>query len=119
MNGSSTAKVTQAAGRIALRQAGQNRWLRAGWVGISTTFRHVSRVLHLLFLQVAGVFFLAFAAAGGLAFAREYRLFLAGQPAQTKMAVAAAFALMFLWFAVSSFWRAARKERPGLKPLQR
>lgn len=111
MNG--TAKVAQAAGRIAVRRAGENRWMRAGWAAVSTTFRHVSRVLHLLFLQVAGVFFLAFAAAGAVAFVREYRLYHAGQPVQTKMAVAAAFALMFFWFAVSSFWRAARKESRG------
>ena len=111
MNGS--AKVAQAAGRIAIRRAGENRWLRAGWAGISTTLRHFSRVLHLLFLQVAGVFFLAFSAIGVVAFAREYKLYLAGQAVQTKMAVAAGFALMFLWFAVSSFWRAARKESRG------
>ena len=87
--------------------------MRAGWAAVSTTFRHFARVLHLLFLQVAGVFFLAFSAAGAIAFVREYKLYAAGQPVGSKMAVAAAFALMFLWFAVSSFWRAARKESRG------
>ena len=109
VSGPSTARVAQAAGRIAIRHAGRNRWLRAGWTAVSTTGRHFARVFHLLFLQVAGVFFLAFSAAGAFAFVREYRLHAAGQPSGSKMAVAAAFSLMFLWFAVSSFWRAGRK----------
>lgn len=92
-----------------MRHAGRNRWLRAGWAAATTTARHVGRVLHLLFLQVAGVFFLAFSALGALACFREYRLYLAGQPVGAKMAIAGGFAVMFAWFALSSFWRAARK----------
>lgn len=105
----SAMRVAQAASRIAVRQAGKNRWMRALWQGASATLRSFARVLHLLFLEVAGVFFLAFALIGGIACFREYRLYAAGQPAGAKMAVAGAFSVMFLWFALSSFWRASKK----------
>jgi len=101
-------RVAQAAGRIAVRQAGKNRWVRALWQGAATTLRHTARVLHMLFLQVAGVFFLCFALIGGAACVREYRLLAAGQPVGAKLGIAAAFSVMFLWFAISSFWRASK-----------
>ena len=109
MSQGSTIRWAQAASRIAVRGAGKNRWVRAFYSGASTTLRSFARVLHLLFLQVTGVFFLAFALLGGLACAREYRIYASGQPVGAKVAVAAAFSLMFLWFAVSSFWRASKK----------
>ena len=72
---------------------------------------HVGRVLHLLFLQVAGVFFLAFAAGGGIAAWREYHKWQAGQIGPSKIYLALGFAALFLWFAVSSFWRAGKKSQ--------
>lgn len=83
--------------------------MRAGWGAVRATATHVGRVLHLLFLQVAGVFFLAFAAAGGIAGWREYQKWSAGEIGPGKMLLAAAFSAMFLWFAVSSFWRSGKK----------
>ena len=73
------------------------------------TAAHVGRVIHLLFLQVAGVFFLAFAAGGGIAAWREYHKWQTGQIGPGKMCLALAFAALFTWFAVSSFWRAGKK----------
>ena len=105
----STARKLGILGRVVGRQAGENRVLRAGWGAIRLTAQRVGGVLHLLFLQVAGVFFLAFAAAGGIAAWREYHKWQAGQIGPGKVYVAAGFSALFLWFAVSSFWRASRK----------
>ena len=94
---------------MAARQAAQNRIVRAGWSAARTTFGHTAKILHLLFLEVAGVFFLAFAVAGAFGAWREYRRWSAGQIGPAKMYLGIAFAALFLWFAVSSFWRARTK----------
>ena len=104
----STARKLGILGRVAARQAGENRLLRAGFGAIRTTVSHSAKVLHLLFLQVAGVFFVAFAAAGGLAAWRQYQKWHTGQIGPGKMYLAIAFAALFLWFAISSFWRAGK-----------
>jgi hypothetical protein len=107
--GISTTRKLGIFGRVAARQAGQSRWLRAGYSAVQVTLRHFGRVLHLLWLQIAGVFFLFFALVGGLACRREFLLWQAGKIGPGKMLLAAGFALLFLWFGVSSFWRAQRK----------
>jgi hypothetical protein len=94
---------------VVSRQAGENRVLRAGWGALRVAASHVGRVVHLLFLEVAGVFFLAFAAGGGIAAWREYHQWQAGKIGPGKMYLALAFAALFAWFAVSSFWRAGKK----------
>lgn len=76
---------------------------------LKTTFAHSAKVLHLLFLQVTGVFFVSFAALGSLAGWREYQKWHAGKIGPGKMYLALAFSALFLWFAVSSFWRAGKK----------
>jgi hypothetical protein len=68
-------------------------------------------VLHLLWLQTTGLFFLVFCAVCAGAAVREYRHYAAGEPAMGKLILSAAVALMFGYFAVSSFWRAAKKSR--------
>jgi hypothetical protein len=98
-------------GRVAARQAGGNRVVRAGFGALRTTFAHSAKVLHLLFLQVTGVFFVAFAAGGAIAAWREYQKWHAGQIGPEKMYLAVAFSALFAWFAVSSFWRAGKKGR--------
>jgi hypothetical protein len=107
--GLSTARKLGIFGRVAARQAGQNRWLRAGYSALQVTSRHLGRVFHLLWLQITGVFFLFFALAGGLACWREYQAWQTGKIGPAKMALAACFAIVFLWFGVSSFWRAQRR----------
>jgi hypothetical protein len=107
--GISTARKLGIFGRVAARQAGQSRWLRAGYSALRITFEHFGRVLHLLWLEIAGVFFLFFALAGGLAFWREYQGWQAGKIGPGKAVLAGCFALVFFWFGVSSFWRARRK----------
>lgn len=103
--------IAGALGRLAGRRAGRNKLLAAGWSAASATLRAVSRVLHLLFLEVTGFLFLCFAIVGGGAAFREYEKYKQGVIGPGKAGLAAIFALMFLWFGVSSFWRAKRKNR--------
>jgi hypothetical protein len=103
--GISTARKLGILGRVAAAHAGQSRWLRAGYSAARITFQHFGRALHLLWLEIAGVFFLFFALAGGLACRREYQAWQAGKIGPGKAVLAAGFALVFLWFGVSSFWR--------------
>lgn len=97
--------------RVAGRQLGQNRLLRAGYSGLRIMAEHFGRVLHLLWLQITGVFFVFFALAGSIAARREYHAWQAGKAGPGKLAVALVFAVVFAWFGVSSFYRAARKVR--------
>jgi hypothetical protein len=101
--------ASRVAGRLAARQAGQNRWLRAGWSAFRITADHFGRVLHLLWLQITGVFFLFFALAGGIACWREFLKWQHGDIGPGKMILAAGFAIVFLWFGLSSFWRASAR----------
>jgi hypothetical protein len=70
----------------------------------------VSRVLHLLFLEVTGFVFLCFAVIGGFALVREYSGMVAGRVSHGKFGITLAFSLMFAWFGLTSFWRARRKQ---------
>lgn len=69
------------------------------------------KALHLLFLEVTGFIFLCFAAVGGFACWREYQQFAADRIGPAKPIVAAAFTAMFLWFGLSSFWRARVRKK--------
>ena len=95
--------------RIAGRKTGENRWVRASYKGASVTLRNVVGVLQVLWLEVAGLFFLVLAIVGGAAAAREYHRHLAGTGSIGKMLLAAGFAVLFLYFGVSSFWRSRKK----------
>jgi hypothetical protein len=95
--------------RVAGRTTGENRWVRAAYKAGSVTLHNVTRVLHVLWLEVTGLFFLVLALVGAAAAIREYHRYLAGNGSTGKMAVAAAFALMFSYFGVSSFWRSRKK----------
>jgi hypothetical protein len=107
--GISTPRKIGLIGRVAARQAGQNRLVRAGWHAIRTTASHFGRVLHLLFLQITGVFFIFFAAAGATAAWKQYQSWHAGRVGPGKMYLAIVFAAVFAWFGVSSFWRASHR----------
>ena len=95
--------------RVAGRKSGENRWVRAFYRGSSVTLGSVGRVLHVLWLEVAGVFFLVLAVVGGGAAVREYHRHASGTTGIGKVLLAAAFALAFLYFGVSSFARSRRR----------
>ena len=52
--------AAQVATRVAARTAGRSRLLAAAWRGIRTTAVSLGRVLHRIWLEVTGVFFLIF-----------------------------------------------------------
>ncbi len=104
----STARKIAIAGRVASRMAGKNRWVRAGVSGAGSVLRSLGHTLGVLWQQVTGVFFLAFALAGAYAAIREYHAYLQGRMGPGRAILAAAFALLFGYFAMSNFARAGR-----------
>ena len=95
--------------RVAGRKGGENRWLRAFYGAGSVTVRSIGRVAHVLWLEVTGLLFLVLAVVGGGAAVRQYHRYQAGTSGAGKPALAAAFALVFAYFGVSSFWRSRKK----------
>ena len=103
-----------------------------GWVG--TAFRHlrgkpgrnvrifrgfrsgataflgtVMSTLHVLFLEVSGLIFICFSVTIVSAFFREYKKYAMHQVGLERVVLAGAIGSMFLYFGLSSFWRARRK----------
>jgi hypothetical protein len=101
--------AARVAGRLAARQAGQSRWMAAGWRGLRVTAASFARVLGILWLEVTGFVFLSLAGIGGLAFAREYAKYEAGKASSGRVILAICFTLIFAWFGITSFWRARRR----------
>jgi|HubBroStandDraft_4_1064222.scaffolds.fasta_scaffold00098_23 hypothetical protein len=102
-------RQSRAALRVAGRKTGENRWVRAFYSAGRVTASSVSRVMHVLWLEVTGFLFLVLAVIGGAATVREYHRYLAGTTTRGRIAVAAVFALLFLYFGVNSFWLSRKK----------
>lgn len=102
--------LSRAVLRIAGRKTGENRWIRAFYRAGDVTVRHTGRVARVLWLEVTGFLFLCLAIIGAAAGFREYRHYAHGQAGFGKVAVAAVFTLMFLYFGVNSFWRSRRPQ---------
>src|ERR1039457_1296679 len=110
-------RQSRAALRVAGRKTGENRWVRALYRGGSATVSSVGHVFHALWLEVTGFLFLVLAVIGAGATVREYHRYLSGTTSRGKVAVAAVFALLFLYFGVNSFWRARRKGKRSWPPV--
>ncbi len=93
-----------------LRGAEGKRFALSFMRGAGAFVGAVSRVLHLLFLEVTGFVFLCFAIIGSFALMREYPKMVAGQVSHGRFGITLAFTVMFAWFGVTSFWRARRKQ---------
>ena len=76
-----------------------------------TTLASAARVLHLLFLQITGLFFLFFAVGFGYAAWHEYQAWNASHANGARLSLVSAFTLLFAWFGASSFWRASQRPR--------
>jgi hypothetical protein len=111
MTNVSTARKLSILGRIVMQQAGRTRTGSALMQAGRTTARHVGRVLHQLWLQVTGFVFLSIAGVTGFALHREYVQYHNGSVGPGRMLLAAGITLLFAWFGLSSFWRAARKRK--------
>jgi hypothetical protein len=96
--------------RVAGRKSGENRWVRAVYKAGSTTLRSIGHVLHALWLEVTGLLFVFLAVVGGGAAIRQYHRYQIGSSGVGKVMLASAFALIFAYFGVSSFWRSRKKK---------
>jgi hypothetical protein len=96
--------------RAAVRMVERSRTGRAVLAGIRASARSIGRVLHQLWLEVAGFTFLAMAAVGAMAGLREYGKYQAGHAAGPgRLLLAICFTASFTWFGLSSFWRIKRR----------
>jgi|SRR5690242_21898967 hypothetical protein len=105
----STARKISIGARIAAKHASRYRLVRATIAASRTTLASVGRVLHLLWLEITGFFFLAFAAIGAIALVNEYPKYQAGKIGPGKLVAAACFLVLFAYFGVTSFLRVRRK----------
>ena len=104
----STVRKIGAMTRAVGQQANRNRTLGAVMKAVGATARSFGRVAHQLWLEVTGAVFLAMAAFGGIALAREWVKYHAGHTTSGRVAIAICFTLVFSWFGVSSFWRVSK-----------
>jgi hypothetical protein len=111
----STARKLGVVARVASQQAQRNRLVRATGRAMATTTRAFGRVLHQLWLEVAGLIFLVMALSFAGAAVREYGKYHAGQAGPGRVVVATCFTVTFAWFGVSSFWRVRRKSKDGAR----
>ena len=95
--------------RVVGRRAGQNRWTRASYLAGRGFLGSVAHVLHALFHQVTGVFFLVFGLVVAFAAFREYHAYTLGKMGPGRAVLAGVLAVMFLYFAFSAFLRSGRK----------
>jgi hypothetical protein len=98
----------------ALRQLrgepGRNKRIVRGVRSGATAFLgSVLGTLRVLFLEVSGFVFLCFTVIIVSAFLREYKQYALHQVGLDRLVLAGAIGTMFLYFGVSSFWRARRK----------
>jgi hypothetical protein len=96
---------------VAKEQAKRSRTVRAVTQAAATVGRAFGRVLHQLWLEVAGVVFLIMALSFAGATVKEYGKYHAGQVGVGRVAIAICFTVTFAWFGVSSFWRVRQKRR--------
>lgn len=83
--------------------------MRAIYKGASVTLQSTTRILHILWLEVTGLFFVALAFVGAAAALREHHRHLAGSGSVAKMLLASCFAVLFTYFGITSFWRSRRR----------
>jgi hypothetical protein len=100
------AQLARAAGRFAGDKALRKRLFRAGLAGAAATANSVGRASRKLWLEVTGFLFICLAVIGGAEVWRKWETH-----ETSKLAIAAAFAALFLYFGVTSFWRAKRTDR--------
>lgn len=101
--------AANALGQIALRGARRSRLLRAGYTATQTIVRAFGRVLHLLFLQVAGLFFCFFALGLAAHIPRAVHDQVAAHQGPARVYLLGGLSLLFAWFGMSSFWRTRQK----------
>ncbi|MFZ0539689.1 MAG: hypothetical protein WAM47_22680, partial [Candidatus Sulfotelmatobacter sp.] len=84
----STAQKLGVVARVASRQAGRSRIVRAAGQAANATGRALGRVLHQLWLEVVGVVFLIMALSFAGATVKEYGKYHAGQAGPGRVVLA-------------------------------
>jgi hypothetical protein len=97
--------------RIAARGAGNSRLLHAGYTAAQNAGRTFVRIGHLLWLQITGLFFIVFALGFIGRMPRAYGNYLAGRESAGHFGLLVVLTILFVWFGVTSFWRAHRRQR--------
>ena len=85
------------------------RWFRGFRSGATAFLSTLSGTLRVLFLEVSGVIFICFSVSVVSAFIREFRKYEMHQVGVERVILAGVISSMFLYFGLSSFWRARRK----------
>jgi hypothetical protein len=89
---------------------GRNKKLLSGArSGVTGFVKPLMSVLRVLFLELTGVIFLLFSLAIVARFVSECRTYSTQHEGLGKLVMMGAVGSMFLYFGVSSFWRARRK----------
>ena len=109
MGSVSTTKKIVLAVQVVAKQAGRTRIGKALLSGARVTAASAGKVLHVLWLEVTGFIFLCLGLMGAGAGLREYHKYGLGSGNLNKIWASGIFALLFAYFAVTSFWRARRK----------
>ncbi len=91
-----------------LRSGGGKKILTGLFAGGSSFFVTLGRVARALFLQVTGFLFLIFSAVLGEKTWHEYRAYTATHASPQRFYLAAFFFVLFVYFGLSSFWRARK-----------
>ena len=104
-----TSAYARAAGRLSGRALRSNRYINAGLQGARITLKSVGRTTHVLWLEMTGLLFLVFAGIGGAAAVRGYRLYEAGKSGPGRIWLGVLIAVLFAYFAVTSFARSRRR----------
>jgi len=98
------------AANVTARRVGATRIGAAVLTGVQAAVGSFARVLHQLWLEITGFFFLALAALFGTAGFREYVKYQAGETSGPgRLILAACFTVTFAWFGFNSFWRVRKK----------
>jgi hypothetical protein len=105
----SIARKISILGRVVLERTGQARTFGALLQAGRVTVTHVSRILHVLWLEVTGFVFLGIATITGFALYHEYGQYQAGKIGPGRPWLAGGVTLLFAWFGLTSFWRAGKK----------
>jgi len=96
--------------RLLRGKPGRNqKLLSAARAGLAGFAKPVRSALRILFLEVSGVVFLCFSLTVAAAFFHEYHKYTMHEEGWGRVALAGSVGAMFLYFGVTSFWRARRK----------
>ena len=110
MGNASTARKIGQAARVVTNSAGRTRLLGAVWVGVRAAVGTFARVFHVLWLEVTGFVFLVLALIGATAAVRAYSKVGDGPVDMRKVWAAGILTLVFVYFGVTSFWRARKRQ---------